>query len=116
MLVVCVLVNYLDRNNLSVAATNVKHDLSLDEQQLGSVFTAYFWTYSFCQLIAGWMVTRFDVYRVLGAAFFLMSLATALTSLVDSLVPLFALRLLVGIGAAAAFPSFSRILAADYPE
>jgi MFS family permease len=116
MLVVCVLVNYLDRNNLSVAASNVKHDLFLDDQQLGTVFTAFFWTYSFCQLIAGWMVTRFDVYRVLGASFFLMSLATALTSLVDGLLPLFALRLLVGIGAAAAFPAFSKILASDYPE
>jgi sugar phosphate permease len=116
MLVVCVLVNYLDRNNLSVAATNVEHDLFLDKAQLGTVFSAFFWTYSFCQLIAGWAVTRFDVYRVLGASFFLMSLATILTSLVNSLVPLFALRLLVGIGAAAAFPAFSKILASDYPE
>jgi len=84
MLVVCVLVNYLDRGNLSVALTNVRRDLGLDEQQLGNLSTAFFWTYAFCQIPAGWMVTRFDVYRVLGASFFLMSLATALTSLVNS--------------------------------
>ena len=29
MLVVCVLINYLDRTNLSVAATDLKHDLGL---------------------------------------------------------------------------------------
>jgi MFS family permease len=116
MLVICVLVNYLDRGNLSVAAVDLKRELSLTASQTGLLLSAFFWTYAFCQLGAGWLLDRFDVYRVLGAGFFLMSLATALTSLVHTFEQLFALRLLVGVGAATAFPAFSKILASDYQE
>jgi predicted MFS family arabinose efflux permease len=116
LLVVCVLINYLDRNNLGVAASNLKRDLEITEGQLGLLLSGFFWTYAFCQLLAGWVLDRFDVYRVLGAGFFLMSLSTALTSLVEGYVPLFVLRLVVGVGAAVAFPAFSKILASDYRE
>jgi len=116
LLVVCVLVNYLDRGNLSVAAVPLKQALSLTDAQTGLLLSAFFWTYAFCQLIAGWLLDRYDVYRVLAAGFFLMSLATALTAAVHTFWELFALRLIVGIGAATAFPSFSKILASDYQE
>src|SRR5205809_6426778 len=79
MLVVCVLINYLDRTNLSVAATDLKHDLALSPEQIGLLLSAFFWSYSVCQIPAGWLLDRFDVYQVLAAGFFLMSLATALT-------------------------------------
>jgi MFS family permease len=116
MLVICVLVNYLDRGNLSISLTNVKSDLHLSVEQLGWLNTGFFWTYAVCQIPAGWLLDRFDVYRLLGASFFLMSLATALTGFVESFAMLFTLRLAVGLGASAAFPSFSKILASDYQE
>src|SRR5690348_14563041 len=65
MLVVCVLINYLDRGNLSVSASNLTRDLGLTPSQMGLLLSAFFWTYAFCQLIAGWLLDRFDVYRVL---------------------------------------------------
>jgi len=116
MLVVCVLINYMDRTNLSVSATDLKHDLGLTPEQIGLLLSAFFWSYSVCQIPAGWLLDRFDVYRVLAAGFFLMSLATAITAAVEGFAPLFALRLTVGIGAAVAFPAFSKILASDYQE
>src|SRR5262245_24580512 len=116
MLVICVLINYLDRQNLSVSLTNVKSDLHLSVEELGWLSTGFFWTYAVCQIPAGWLLDRIDVYRLLGASFFLMSLATALTGFVESFAMLFILRLAVGVGAAAAFPSFSKILASDYQE
>jgi predicted MFS family arabinose efflux permease len=116
MLVICVLVNYLDRANLGVAASGLERDLHVNKEQLGLLLSAFFWSYAVCQIPAGWLLDRFDVYRVLAAGFFLMSLATALTAAVTDFTPLFALRLAVGIGAAAAFPAFSKILASDYRE
>src|SRR5437879_10450768 len=111
MLVVCVLINYLDRGNLSVSAADLTRDLSLTPAQMGLLLSAFFWTYAAFQLVAGWMLDRFDVYRVLAAGFFLMSLATALTSVVYGFVPPFALRRAVGVGAAAAWPASTHSLA-----
>ena len=116
MLVVCVLVNYLDRGNLSVAASDVTRDLAITPAQMGKLLSSFFWTYAVCQLLAGWMMDRYDVYRVLAAGFLVMSLATAATALAQGFTLLLMLRLLVGIGASVAFPAFSKILASDYLE
>ena len=44
MLVVCVLINYMDRTNLSVSATDLKHDLGLTPEQIGLLLSAFFWS------------------------------------------------------------------------
>ena len=116
LLVVCVLINYLDRGNLSVAASDITRDLSLTPAQMGALMSSFYWTYAVCQLLAGWLLDRFDVYRVLAAGFFLMSAATALTSLVNGFALLLVFRLMVGLGASVAYPAFSKILAGDYLE
>ena len=116
LLVVCVLINYLDRGNLSVAASHLTRDLALTPGQTGILLSAFFWTYSVCQLPAGWLLDRLDVYRVLAAGFLLMSAATALTGVVQGYGPLLVLRLAVGVGASIAFPAFSKILASDFQE
>ncbi|MDP2999414.1 MAG: MFS transporter [Bryobacterales bacterium] len=116
LLVVCVLINYLDRGNLSVAASDITRDLSLTPAHMGLLLSSFYWTYAVCQLLAGWLLDRFDVYRVLAAGFFLMSAATALTSLVNGFALLLAFRLMVGLGASVAYPAFSKILASDYLE
>jgi ACS family D-galactonate transporter-like MFS transporter len=116
LLVVCVLFNYLDRGNLSVAASHLTRDLALTPTQMGMLLSSFFWTYAVCQVPAGWLLDRWDVYRVLAAGFFLMSAATALTAAVHGFGPLLVLRLAVGIGASIAFPAFSKILASDFQE
>jgi MFS family permease len=116
MLVVCILVNYLDRGNLSVAATDLKRDLGLSAEGMGILFSAFSWTYVFFLLGTGWLLDRFDVYRVLAVGFFIMSASTALTALVHGFTPLVVLRLGVGMGGSVAFPAFSKILASDYRE
>ena len=116
LLVVCVLVNYLDRGNLSVAASNLTRDLALTPAQMGMLLSSFFWTYAVCQMPAGWLLDRLDVYKVLAAGFLLMSAATGMTSVVHGFGPLLVLRLAVGVGASIAFPAFSKILASDFQE
>jgi MFS family permease len=118
LLVISGLINYIDRTTLSVAATDIQRELALTNTQVGALQSAFFATYALAQLsfLAGWVVGRFHVGWALGAGFLLWSGATGLTGLATSFVVIFTLRLLLGIGESVTYPSYSRILASEYPE
>jgi ACS family D-galactonate transporter-like MFS transporter len=118
LLVISGFLNYFDRSNLSVGATNISRELGLSQYHLGLLLSAFFWTYAAAQLLglAGWLVHRFNVFWILGLGFFLWSGATAATGLTHWFVTLFALRLVLGLGESIAYPAYSYILANYYPE
>src|ERR1043165_2278013 len=109
---------YVDRSNLSVGAIDIQRDLGLSAYQLGILPSALFGTYAAFQLfmVAGWIVDRFDVRWVFGMGFFGWSCATAITGFAQWFAVVYALRLLLGVGESIAYPSYSRILATQYPE
>jgi MFS family permease len=119
LLVVSIFINYIDRSNLSIAvALPAPKGLSLDPARQGYLLSAFFWTYALFQLlgIVGAVLDRFDVGKVYAAAFLLWSVATALTGVASGFVLLFSLRLLLGMGESAAYPSYSKIFATHFPE
>ncbi len=113
---ISVFINYIDRGNLSTAATLVKHELHLTATQLGFLLTAFFITYMPMQPVVGWLVDKFTASRVLVAGFLLWSLATILSGFAGGFAMLFACRLLLGIGESVSFPSMSRILCENVTE
>jgi len=118
LLVISGFLNYFDRANLSAGATNIQRELAFSNYQLGLLLSAFFWTYALCQLlgISGWLVDRFHVGWILALGFLLWSGATAATGAATAFSTVFALRLLLGAGESIAYPSYSRILASQYPE
>src|SRR5438034_11847577 len=116
LLAICILINYVDRGNLSIAAPLLKDELGISASQLGILLAAFFWTYTAMQFVSGWLVDRFDVNLVIGAGYLLWSLETATTGIVRGFTILLAMRLLLGIGESVAFPSCSKILARQLPE
>jgi ACS family D-galactonate transporter-like MFS transporter len=116
LLVISIGVNYIDRGTLAVASPFLIAELNLTKTQLGTLFSTFFWTYAAFQLVAGWLVDRYDVRFVLGAGFLIWSAATLLTGLANSFAAIFVLRLLLGMGESVAYPSYSRILAGSFPE
>jgi ACS family D-galactonate transporter-like MFS transporter len=118
LLVASGLLNYADRANLSVGATDIQRELHLSNYQLGLLLSAFFWTYALAQLcyVAGWLVDRLHVCLVLACGVALWSAATTATGLVGSFAVLFSLRLLLGTGESVAYPSYSRILVSCFPE
>ena len=118
LLVISAFINYIDRTTLSVAATDIQRELHLTNIEVGYLQSAFFASYALCQLsfVAGWVVGRFHVGWVLAGGFFLWSGATALTGAATVFVVIFSLRLLLGIGESVTYPSYSRILASEYPE
>jgi len=116
LLGISVFINYIDRGNLSIAAPMLKDELRISATQLGILLSAFFWTYACLQPITGWLVDRVNVNWVIAGGFFLWSAATAVTGLVRTFSMLFALRLLLGIGESVAYPSYSKIIALNFPE
>src|SRR4030095_4221514 len=116
LLAICILINYVDRGNLSIAAPLLKDELGISASQLGILLAAFFWTYTAMQFVSGWLVDRFDVNWVIAEGYLLWSLATATTGSVQGLTILLMMLLMLGIGESVAFPSCSKILARQLPE
>jgi len=116
LLVFSVCINYIDRGTLSVAAPQLTAEMHLTATQMGYLLSAFFWTYAVCQIIGGWLVDKYDVRWVYGIGFLLWSLATAATGLVGGFISLFVLRLLLGMGEAVSYPSYSKIIAGNFSE
>ena len=116
LLTISILINYIDRGNLSVAAPLLKDELHLTNTQVGVLITAFFWTYTAVLAISGWIVDTLNVNWVLVAGFAIWSLATAATGLVEGFALLLACRMLLGLGESAAFPSYSKMIALNVPQ
>src|ERR1700758_4337869 len=116
LLFIAVVINYVDRGNLSIAAPLLKDEWHLNASVLGALFSAFFWTYTAMQFVSGWVVDRFDPCRLLALGYLVWSLATALTGLATGFAMLLSLRLLLGVGESVIFPTASKILARYLPE
>jgi len=116
LLAVSVVINYMDRGNLGVAAPRLAGELGLTDSRLGLLLSAFFWTYAACQIVGGWLVDRWDVTRVYAAGFLLWSAATLAIGLVNSFAMLLVLRLTLGMGESVAFPAYSKLLASGFRE
>lgn len=108
-------INYIDRGSLSVAAPVLGKAFSLSPTQMGLLFSAFFWSYAGFMVVAGWLADRYPTGLVLGAGFFLWSLATLGTGLASTLQMLLLLRCLLGLGESVAYPVCSRIIAESFP-
>jgi MFS transporter, ACS family, D-galactonate transporter len=116
LLAISIFINYVDRGNLSIAAPMLKDEFALSSLQTGFLFAAFFCTYACFQLASGWLVDHLNANWVLAGGFCLWSVATAATGIVHTFFLLFLLRLLLGIGESVAYPSYSKIIALNFPE
>ncbi len=114
LLSVSVLINYIDRGTLSIAAPVLKEDLHLSPSQLGILLSSFFWTYSTFQIVSGWLVDRFEVNWLLASGLMIWSIATLTTGLVHGFALLLSARLLLGIGESVAYPSYNKIIAKHF--
>jgi ACS family D-galactonate transporter-like MFS transporter len=113
LLVISVIINYVDRTNLSIAVPDIQRQFALTPLQIGSLLSAFFWTYAFLQItgVAGWLSDHLPVGWVMIGGYLLWSGATIATGLVSGFSGLFAARLLLGVGESVAYPCYSRVFA-----
>jgi MFS family permease len=106
---------FVDRVNISTAAPLIAADLKLGNTELGLVFSAFAFPYAIFQLIGGWIGDRFGAWLVLTASLVMVALSTALTGAAGGLASLVAIRLALGFGEGAAFPTATRAMASWTP-
>lgn len=105
LLFVAVLVNYIDRGNLSIAAVPMMKDFGISPASMGTLLSAFFWTYSLMQIPGGYLVDRFDLKWVYAGAFMLWSLASASVGVAQSFRQVLLLRLVLGFAETVAHPA-----------
>jgi MFS family permease len=115
LLGLAVFINYVDRGILPTAAPLMKDELQLSATQVGILLSAFFWTYTPCQLLSGWLAERIGPFRTLGIGVAIWSLATAAFGVASGFSVLIALRLVLGVGESAAFACASKLLAQRLP-
>ena len=104
------LITYIDRVAISSAKAPLAADLSLSDQAMGWVFSAFALGYAMAQIPAGWFADKFGPRRALTAVVLAWSLFTALTGGAQGLTVLVIIRFLFGVGEAGAFPGSARAI------
>jgi MFS transporter, ACS family, D-galactonate transporter len=116
MLFVIVVINYLDRSNISIVGPQLSRALNLTPVKLGVVLSGFGWTYVALQIPCGWLVDRVHPRYLYGCILGLWSLATLSLGLATGFVSLLILRLAVGAFEAPSYPINNRVVTTWFGE
>lgn len=115
MIFVCVIINYVDRSCISVAAPALRAELGVDSVKMGLVFSAFAWTYAALQIPGGVVVDLIRprvLYTVLLAFW---SLATFLQGAAQNVLALIGCRMGIGLFQAPSYPCHNRMVTSWFP-
>ena len=103
-------ITYVDRVNIATAGTVMRTELKLSNTELGLVFSAFGYTYALMQIAGGWIGDRLGPRLTLAACGLVWAGTTIATGLAGGLVSLVLMRLLLGLGEGATFPTATRAM------
>src|ERR1700732_1140948 len=110
LLCVMYFITYVDRVNISTAASEIQKELGLTNTQLGLVFSAFAYPYLLFQVFGGWVGDRFGPRKTLFWCGMIWAAATIMTGVVHGLLTLFIARVALGFGEGATFPTATRAM------
>lgn len=116
LIFVNVVINYMDRSNLAVAASEIDKEFKLTPVQLGLIFSAFSWTYLAFQIPGGILVNRFSPRILYAFSLIAWSLATIMQGFAKGFATLFGLRMATGMFEAPAFPINNRVVSNWFPD
>ena len=91
-----IVISYIDRGNLSIAAPSMMRDFSITPATMGVLLSAFFWTYGAFQIPSGMLVDRLGIRRAYAAGFLLWSVASASIALSRGSADVIGLRMALG--------------------
>lgn len=117
VLVVVYILNFIDRQILSILAVDIKHDLSLTDDQLGYLGGAAFAVfYALFGVPLGRLADRWHRVRLLTIGLVLWSTMTAASGLARNYLTLSLARMGVGVGEATASPTAYSLISDYFPS
>lgn len=111
-----VVINYLDRTNISIAGVQMQEDLGLSDAQMGLIFSAFAWTYANLQIPGGLVVDKTGARILYPVMLILWSIATLIQGFISSLAGLVGCRMAIGVFEAPSYPCNNRIVTNWFPE
>ena len=111
-----VVINYMDRSNISVAAPMISDDLHLTSIQLGYIFSSFGWTYALLQIPGGIMVDYFGPRILYAFSLISWSATTIAHGFVNGFASLIGLRMIIGVLEAPSYPTNNRIVTTWFPN
>jgi len=117
VMTVVYLLNFVDRQILSILAEQIRGDLGLDDAELGFLFgTAFAVFYALFGIPLGRLADRWHRGRLMALGLALWSTMTALSGFASSFAQLAIARVGVGIGEASASPAAFSLLGDHFPK
>lgn len=110
-----IVINYMDRVNISHAILVIAKEMSLTPFQQGVILSSFSWGYVAFMLIGGLLVDRFGPRIVNAAAAFAWSIFTGVGALVFGFFPFLITRILLGAGEAPIFPGNASVVRRWFP-
>jgi sugar phosphate permease len=112
LILLCVMyfITYIDRVNMNTAIVVIREEMNLSQFQVGLIASAFAYPYLVFQIIGGWVGDRFGPRNVLFVSGLVWAGATIFTGLAWSLTSLFVMRLFLGLGEGATFPTATRAM------
>ncbi len=111
-----VVINYMDRTNISVAATSLSEEFNLSSVQLGLIFSAFGWTYVALQIPGGVLTDHLGPRLLYALSLVGWSFVTLLQGFATGFAMLFGLRLATGALEAPAYPINNRVVTGWFPD
>lgn len=109
-------VNYLDKNSMSVALISITKEFHLTPTQGGMIISSFFLAYAIMQLIGGWLTDKYGSKKIILISLLVWSIFTIFTGFAWSFVSLIIIRFLFGLGEGS-FPTASSVaLAENFPK
>ena len=115
LIFISVVINYLDRANISVAASALSSELELSKVQMGYIFSAFAWTYSLMQIPGGILVDSIKIRILYPFILVAWSIATLIQGLVSSLSAIIGCRMAIGFFEAPSYPANNKIVTHWFP-
>jgi MFS transporter, ACS family, glucarate transporter len=109
-------ITYLDRVNVSTAASGFSKEFGLNKTEIGLVFSAFAYPYLVFQIVGGWISDRLGARRTLIVCGAIWAGATVLTGMAGGLVSMLVARLLLGFGEGATFPAATTAMSRWVPK
>jgi MFS family permease len=115
LLFLATVLNYLNRQTLSILAPTLQQQMHMDNEALGWLFAIFYYSYTVFQFAVGPVLDRFDVRWCFALAVFAWSLVSGMTGLATGFAGLLVFRFLLGVMEAANWPASLRIVARVFP-
>jgi MFS transporter, ACS family, hexuronate transporter len=107
--------NYVDRQTLSVLAPTIQQDLEMDEREYANIVNLFLVAYTIAYLISGKLVDRLGTRTGTAAFVVFWSLANIVTAWAQGVRSMGACRFMLGLGEAGIWPAASKAVSEWFP-